>query len=311
MYGAGEIVYCLPVKSQSLIGPVSQNWNLHKCFQNGVAFFSPCTVFPLLVVAFLLYFLKALALLAVFSSFRWSKLEGEEFPCPSQDKAQAKPFVLWGGPLCFTVVNFLPFPGPWGDLSWLFIVRTWWGFWSMKVWRVPYNCGAQGLLNFMLVRTQPLRVCENHHLSVPTSSWLQQLLPQMSWSHWPLQRGSSPWNIICLMGLRDIDMQFVLLFLVAKVGTIALNLFFMLELKLEVPQVFLLKHKPDLVPTQNPDMTPHFTQSKSQIPYTGPLTSTSWVPITALTSSPLLMFNPASLPFLHHAKHALLWGPLL
>lgn len=113
------------------------------------------------------------------------------------------------------------------------------------------------------------------------------------------------------MGLRDIDMQFVLLFLVAKVGTIALNLFFMLELKLEVPQVFLLKHKPDLVPTQNPDMTPHFTQSKSQIPYTGPLTSTSWVPITALTSSPLLMFNPASLPFLHQAKHALMWGPLL
>lgn len=60
------------------------------------------------------------------------------------------------------------------------------------------------------------------------------------------------------MGLRVIDIQFVSLFLVAKVGTTTLNLF-SFGVKTRSPSSFSSKTQTNLVPAQNPDMAPHFT----------------------------------------------------
>lgn len=188
---------------------MSQGWDRHKCFQNGVAFYSPCPVLPLLVVAFLLYFLKALTLLTVF------------FPLLCEVSWRGRNLLplamirLKQSPLSFGVGHWVSqwlISSPFQAHEDIFLGSSPWepaGFSGVWKYGGILRLWFQGVLNFMLVHTQPIRVCQNHSLSVPTNLWIQRLLPQMSRYYWPFQRGSSPLDIRCLMGLRDINIQFV------------------------------------------------------------------------------------------------------
>lgn len=67
--------------------------------------------------------------------------------------------------------------------SWLFIMKTWWGFLEgkpMEMWKHFQDCGLQEFLVLTLDHTQPPLIHQNYHLVVPTISWLHRLVLQVS-----------------------------------------------------------------------------------------------------------------------------------
>lgn len=85
----------------------------------------------------------------------------------------------------------------------------------------PPRVGPKEFLIIKLVHTQLPVICQNSHLSVPISLWLQQLLLHVS-SSWlwftifirlsRFQGGGLPYGLNSLMGLKFIDFHFVQIF---------------------------------------------------------------------------------------------------
>lgn len=47
----------------------------------------------------------------------------------------------------------------------------------LNVWKAT-DCGPQEILSVKCIYIYPPKICYNYHFNVPTSSWVQQLLPQ-------------------------------------------------------------------------------------------------------------------------------------